>query len=337
MQVETNYPRRLAGLPSNPRDARLVAKSSQPARSGSDYSPANSRPGTPHASGSTAAPSRPSLPANSLPKTPRAPKGGLPQAPTISRSSTPQPSRSGLGSANSASRIPSRSGDSQASLSRPSRPPARRAESAGQSLPSNPSRRRDPQSSSSRPNGYSNSNKLTEFPPDNSYSDRNLSSPEPSNNDPPGGNSSSEAGPHGEAEPLWKKVANIANNLAVNVNLSWATSVSNGDGEETPFGAESRLTKAMKAYHLSRAEAHNDLPDWLFTDKERRSEATFVVEGDSNRNQPTSRPSQSQDRPLFPTSAKDAPSRGGMRAPPGSAAARLKALREKERTAFKPS
>jgi hypothetical protein len=42
---------------------------------------------------------------------------------------------------------------------------------------------------------------------------------------------------------------------------------------ETPPGQESRLTRAMKAYHLEKARSPEDLPPWLFDESERRSRA----------------------------------------------------------------
>ena len=39
---------------------------------------------------------------------------------------------------------------------------------------------------------------------------------------------------------------------------------------ETPPGEESRLTRAMKAYHLEKARDPADLPPWLFEEHERR-------------------------------------------------------------------
>src|SRR6266702_2285504 len=39
---------------------------------------------------------------------------------------------------------------------------------------------------------------------------------------------------------------------------------------ETPPGEESRLTRAMKAYHLEKARDPTDLPPWLFEEHERR-------------------------------------------------------------------
>jgi len=79
--------------------------------------------------------------------------------------------------------------------------------------------------------------------------------------------------------PIWStvaSVANIASNLTLNVRIPWTSDLMQ-DGEATPVGTESRLTRAMKSYHLSKAQTHKDLPDWLFSDKERRSQPTAVA------------------------------------------------------------
>jgi hypothetical protein len=39
------------------------------------------------------------------------------------------------------------------------------------------------------------------------------------------------------------------------------------DNVETPPGQESRLTRAMKAYHLEKAKDASDLPPWLFPER----------------------------------------------------------------------
>ncbi|KAJ7685144.1 hypothetical protein DFH06DRAFT_31091 [Mycena polygramma] len=54
---------------------------------------------------------------------------------------------------------------------------------------------------------------------------------------------------------------------------AWATNITTFAGEETPVGQESRLTRAMKAYHLEKARDPSDLPAWLFDEKERRRPA----------------------------------------------------------------
>ncbi|KAF8520229.1 hypothetical protein BU17DRAFT_6028, partial [Hysterangium stoloniferum] len=73
----------------------------------------------------------------------------------------------------------------------------------------------------------------------------------------------------GHGYDLWGRVTSVASKLTVNVNQAWQKSVRLADGEETPPGGESRLTKAMKSYHLERARSPADLPAWLFEDHER--------------------------------------------------------------------
>ncbi|KAF8507243.1 hypothetical protein JB92DRAFT_718285 [Gautieria morchelliformis] len=72
----------------------------------------------------------------------------------------------------------------------------------------------------------------------------------------------------GYGDDLWSRVTTVAGTLSVNVSQAWKKSVL-ADGEETPPGEESRLTKAMKAYHLDRARSPADLPSWLFDEQER--------------------------------------------------------------------
>ncbi len=43
----------------------------------------------------------------------------------------------------------------------------------------------------------------------------------------------------------------------------WSTKI------DTPVGGESRLARAMKAYHIDKARDPADLPDWLFDERER--------------------------------------------------------------------
>jgi len=69
---------------------------------------------------------------------------------------------------------------------------------------------------------------------------------------------------------LWNRVASAANTLTINVGKAWASGLFTEDGPVTPEGGESRLTKALKSYHLSKARTASDLPSWLFTEEERR-------------------------------------------------------------------
>jgi len=73
----------------------------------------------------------------------------------------------------------------------------------------------------------------------------------------------------GSGYALWNGFVNVASSLTVNVSKAWASNVSTLDGEETPPGQESRLTRAMKAYHLEKANHPSDLPNWLFNERER--------------------------------------------------------------------
>lgn len=77
----------------------------------------------------------------------------------------------------------------------------------------------------------------------------------------------------GDGYAVWSRVATAASELTVNVSKAWATNIATYTGEETPPGQESRLTRAMKAYHLEKARSPQDLPTWLFDEKERRPKA----------------------------------------------------------------
>ncbi|KAJ7219230.1 hypothetical protein GGX14DRAFT_590894 [Mycena pura] len=77
----------------------------------------------------------------------------------------------------------------------------------------------------------------------------------------------------GDGYTLWSRVASAASSLTVNVGKAWASNITTFAGEETPVGQESRLTRAMKAYHLEKARDPSDLPPWLFDENERRRPA----------------------------------------------------------------
>lgn len=97
-------------------------------------------------------------------------------------------------------------------------------------------------------------------------------------NDPP---------PPGEGFNIWSRVATAASSLTVNVGKAWSANIITSAGEgpspvdptrfnahvnclDTPVGQESRLTRAMKAYHLEKARDPSDLPEWLFAEHERQ-------------------------------------------------------------------
>lgn len=162
----------------------------------------------------------------------------------------------------------------------------------------------------------------------------------------------------------------------MSVSKAWASNIATYAGEgtvlssytrcrllnkstETPPGQESRLTRAMKAYHLEQARSPTDLPAWLFDEHERRppppaptgkkarrddDDEYEVVERDTS--EPlrprglrdvyaaaaTSKPVASvrQERPSPRVYADDPP-------PRSKATDRLKAIRDAKRSAFNPN
>ncbi|KAH9996913.1 hypothetical protein BJV77DRAFT_135837 [Russula vinacea] len=69
---------------------------------------------------------------------------------------------------------------------------------------------------------------------------------------------------------LWSRVATAASTLTISVSKAWASNIAVYSGEHTPPGEESRLTRALKAYHIEKARDPTDLPPWLFEEHERR-------------------------------------------------------------------
>ena len=93
----------------------------------------------------------------------------------------------------------------------------------------------------------------------------------------------------GAGSSLWASISN----LTINVSKAWSGKIATYNGEgaraissspvhlfrlylprlhleiDTPVGGESRLTRAMKAYHIDKARDPADLPDWLFDERER--------------------------------------------------------------------
>jgi len=68
---------------------------------------------------------------------------------------------------------------------------------------------------------------------------------------------------------LWNRVATAAGNLTVSVSKAIETNIVSYTGEVTPAGQESRLTRAMKEYHISKARDPSELPEWLFEERDR--------------------------------------------------------------------
>jgi len=99
-------------------------------------------------------------------------------------------------------------------------------------------------------------------------------------------------GQSGYGLSLWSRVATAASTLTISVSKAWASGISAHPGERasschfvhyygleqtqylahtgTPPGEESRLTRALKAYHIDKARAPTDLPEWLFEEHERQ-------------------------------------------------------------------
>lgn len=151
----------------------------------------------------------------------------------------------------------------------------------------------------------------------------------------------------GDGYTVWSRVATAASTLTISVGKAWASNIATYAGEETPVGQESRLTRAMKAYHLEKARDPSDLPAWLFEEHERqprragrsgRPEASAEVDAS-----PAANTSRARRARAFPesstTSASARMERSVIRGPgntePSEQAPkgmdRLKALREARR------
>ncbi|KAK7054930.1 hypothetical protein VNI00_003393 [Paramarasmius palmivorus] len=88
---------------------------------------------------------------------------------------------------------------------------------------------------------------------------------------------------NGYGYTIWSRVASAAGNLTVNVGKAWAANITIYAGEETPPGQESRLTRAMKAYHIEKARDPTELPPWLFDEHERKPRRTAPKESAMDR------------------------------------------------------
>ncbi|KAI0670458.1 hypothetical protein C8Q78DRAFT_975489 [Trametes maxima] len=163
----------------------------------------------------------------------------------------------------------------------------------------------------------------------------------------------------GHGSSLWNNLASVASVLTISVNKAWQTKVATYSGEETPVGGESRLTRAMKAYHIEKAHNPSDLPEWLFDERERGVRAGGQPDVDRRpeerapRRSPPSELSRSmttsrrEDVPVPPAPPRitRGPTLADRRAAVGSAAsagseehvtksmARLRALRDAKRNA----
>jgi len=154
----------------------------------------------------------------------------------------------------------------------------------------------------------------------------------------------------GAGHNLWGRIASAAGTLGVDVGRAWTTNVAVRSGEETPPGEDSRLTRAMKAYHIEKARDPSDLPEWLFEEHERRpaGRSRFVTRQnsrDDDYEEPT-HPSRSRglreiyDTAAAPSSSSRPPGNSDRSTPnrfanestgPSKATNRLKALRDAKR------
>lgn len=149
----------------------------------------------------------------------------------------------------------------------------------------------------------------------------------------------------GDGHAIWSRVATVASTLTVSVSKAWAANVTAFAGEETPPGQDSRLTRAMKAYHLEKARDPTDLPPWLFDERERRRPVSVEEppsrDADDNRRQqgqPVNEMPKSRGlRDIYDAYRPEAPlSQPSHRVfsenpPPSKATDRLKALRDAKR------
>ncbi|OSD01590.1 hypothetical protein PYCCODRAFT_1445587 [Trametes coccinea BRFM310] len=156
----------------------------------------------------------------------------------------------------------------------------------------------------------------------------------------------------GHGSSLWASITSVASNLTINVTKALSSNIATYNGEETPVGGESRLTRAMKAYHIEKARNPAELPDWLFDERERgvRSYQTPAKPSvEEERAPPPPAPSQlsrsvttsRRDEPQLPARIVRGPTLADRRAAVDTGSeehvtksmARLRALRDAKRNA----
>ncbi|KAI9064356.1 hypothetical protein FKP32DRAFT_1570275 [Trametes sanguinea] len=156
----------------------------------------------------------------------------------------------------------------------------------------------------------------------------------------------------GHGSSLWASITSVASNLTINVTKALSSNIATYNGEETPVGGESRLTRAMKAYHIEKARNPAELPDWLFDERERgvRSHQTSAKpSAQEERAPPQQAPSQlsrsvttsRRDEPQLPARPMRGPTLADRRAAVDTGSeehvtksmARLRALRDAKRNA----
>jgi len=146
-----------------------------------------------------------------------------------------------------------------------------------------------------------------------------------------------------DGNSVWSRVATAASTLTVSVSKAWAANVTTNSGEDTPPGEESRLLRAMKAYHLDKARDPSDLPSWLFSEQDRRPVGQLRL---ASRHDYTDGTSSAQPTPLSPRGLRDiydtaasvtSPTSPRSDAPTSKAASHLKALRDAKRNVLIPN
>ncbi|KAF7294970.1 hypothetical protein MIND_01035100 [Mycena indigotica] len=255
---------------------------------------------------------------------------------------------------------PQKSLNSMRSESQPPPPMPSRSRPSFDTRPSDSNRSSDSTASSNssfldRMRGYASSRtSLDDEPPPKPSARSMRSRPSRAETPPPvEDDDDNEPPPQGDGFTLWSKVASAASSLTVNVGKAWTSNVTTFSGEETPPGQESRLTRAMKAYHIEKARDPSDLPGWLFDEKERRrpapassrSSSRHDEVGEDDRRPTRAEPLSSRGlRDIAAASSKtyDRSTRAGRSyaddtPQPSRATDRLKALRDAKRSAVNPN
>jgi len=120
--------------------------------------------------------------------------------------------------------------------------------------------------------------------------------------------------PPGAGSSIWNRMAAVAGALTVNVTKAWESGGTLNDGETTPAGQESRLTKFLKEYHIKNARSAKDLPSWLFDEKERRAQRDQEDDGGRTSLPPRSKSrARGRDDPIDDEPLPAVPRRGGLR------------------------
>ncbi|KAI0341709.1 hypothetical protein BDW22DRAFT_265823 [Trametopsis cervina] len=107
--------------------------------------------------------------------------------------------------------------------------------------------------------------------------------------------------PRGFGYSLWSRLQTAAVNLSVNVGKSLEHTGGGSSGETTPPGQESRITRALKAYHIAQASRPSDLPEWLFDEKERGVSSRLQTGERELDDERREAPAQERPRPPVPT------------------------------------